>query len=134
MTQQSVRDDLHPLWMQDIEYRQEFGSENAKLEMAAALVRAREVKDVTQSRLAELAGTSQAYIARLERGDANPTIGTVGRLFASLWLKPCIEPLPMNSSIASALVTIQNRTDSEACVDYSPIRASNFPYSLQIVG
>ena len=95
MTQKGSGHDSHSLWLQDIEYRREFGSESAKLEMAAALVRAREMMGLTQSALAELAGTSQAYIAKLERGDANPTIGNIGRLYGCMWLKPSIEATPM---------------------------------------
>ncbi len=95
MTQKGSGHDSHSLWLQDIEYRREFGSESAKLEMAAALVRAREMMGLTQSALAELAGTSQAYIAKLERGDANPTIGNIGRLYGCMWLKPSIEATSM---------------------------------------
>ena len=84
MTQRTDGHDSHLSWLQDIEYRKEFGAEGAKLEIAAALVRARELAGMTQSALAELAGTSQAYIARLESGDANPTIGNVARLFACI--------------------------------------------------
>ena len=103
MTQMGRSDDFHTFWLQDIEYRREFGSESAKLEMAAALVRAREMMGLTQSALAELAGTSQAYIAKLERGDANPTIGNIGKLYGCMWLKPSIdaevmEPLPVVDS------------------------------------
>ena len=95
MTQKGSGHDSHSLWLQDIEYRREFGSESAKLDMAAALVRAREMMGLTQSALAELAGTSQAYIAKLERGDANPTIGNIGRLYGCMWLKPSIEATSM---------------------------------------
>ena len=56
------------------EYRQEFGSESAKLEIAVTLAAARKTAGVTQARLAELAKVSQAYIAKLESGDANPSI------------------------------------------------------------
>ena len=101
MTQQVGGHDSHVLWLEDIEYRKEFGSESAKLEIAAALVRARELVNMTQSALAELVGTSQAYIARLERGDANPTIGNIGRLFACMWLKPAIEPTPIKPYTSS---------------------------------
>ena len=95
MSQRMDGHDSHASWLEDIEYRKEFGSESAKLATAAALVRARELADMTQSSLAELVGTSQAYIARLERGDANPTIGNIGRLLACMWLKPEIEPTPL---------------------------------------
>ena len=98
MNQPNDSHDSHIFWLKDIEYRKEFGSESAKLEMAAALVRAREAMNMTQSELAGLAGTSQAYIARLEKGDANPTIGNVGRLFACMWLIPSIEHTLLESS------------------------------------
>lgn len=82
--------DSHNLWLEDIEYRREFGSESAKLEIATTLAAARETAGITQAALAELAGVSQAYIAKLERGDANPTIGNIGRLLACMWLKAFI--------------------------------------------
>jgi transcriptional regulator with XRE-family HTH domain len=119
MTQEGDGHDSHTLWLQDIEYRQEFGSEGAKLEMAAALVYAREVMNMTQSALAELAGTSQAYIARLESGDANPTIGNIGRLFACMGLKPSIQPIPMEPFTSMEPVIIKNLGTSEASVEYS---------------
>ena len=87
--------DSHVFWLEDMEYRKEFGSESAKLEIAAAIVRARELANMTQLALAELMGTSQAHIAKLERGDANPTIGNIGRLFACMQLKAAIEPTLM---------------------------------------
>ena len=65
----------------DLEYRREYGSENAKFETAVALVQVRELAGLTQAALAEEAGVSQAYIAKLERGDANPTVGQLGRSY-----------------------------------------------------
>ena len=134
MTQQSDGHDSHALWLQDIDYRKEFGSESAKLDMAAELVNAREMMNMTQSALAELAGTSQAYIARLERGDANPTIGNIGRLFACMWLKPRIAPTPMEPFTSIESVLIQNLSASEASVDYSRSYISPIPYLLQVSG
>ena len=124
MTQMGSGDEFHTLWLQDIEYRREFGSESAKLEMAAALVRAREMMGLTQSALAELAGTSQAYIAKLERGDANPTIGNIGKLYGCMWLKPSIdaevmEPLPV--------VEPPNIADSDASIKEYASNASTEP-------
>ena len=112
MTQTGSGNDSHTLWLQDIEYRREFGSESAKLEIAAALVRARELMGLTQSALAELAGTSQAYIAKLERGDANPTIGNIGRLYACMWLKPNIEATPMEPAAPTDSLSIGISEDS----------------------
>ena len=132
MTKQGDGHDSHAAWLQDIEYRKEFGSESAKLEVAAAFVRAREVMNMTQSALAERVGTSQAYIARLERGDANPTIGNMGRLLACMWLKPRIELTPMEPFTSIESVMIQHLSPSEASVDYSGAYVSPAPYSLQI--
>ena len=88
-------EDGHVEWLKDIEYRQEFGSETARLAVAAALADARKAAGMTQSALAHRAKVSQAYIAKLERGDANPTIGHIGRLLACMWLKPSVGVAPM---------------------------------------
>ena len=93
--------DSHAEWLEDIEYRQEFGSETAKLEVAAALADAREAAGMTQSALAERARVSQAYIAKLERGDANPTIGHIGRLLACMGLKPSVSVAPIEQAASS---------------------------------
>ena len=132
MTQQYDEHDSHALWLQDIEYRKEFGSESAKLAVAAAFVHGRNVMNMTQSDLAELLGTSQAYIARLERGDANPTIGNIGRLFACMWLNPKLELTPMEPFTSIESVMIENRSASEASVDYSEAISLHSTYSLQI--
>ena len=134
MSQQSNGHDSHAFWLEDIEYRQEFGSESAKLEMAAALVRARERMSLTQSALANRAGTSQAYIARLERGDANPTIGNIGRLFACMWLKPSIEPTLLDPSKPIESVVIENLGAQEASVDFSELAPRESDYLVLTSG
>ena len=118
MTQRAGSHDTHASWLEDIEYRREFGSESAKLAMAAALVRARELANMTQSALAELAGTSQAYIAKLESGDANPTIGNIGRLLACMWLRAAIEPARMEPFTYMEPVPAQDMRAAEARGDY----------------
>ena len=119
MTPQRDGLDSHTTWLEDIGYRTEFGSESAKLEIAAALFHARALMDMTQSQLADLAGTSQAYIAKLEKGDANPTIGNVGRLFACMWLKPDVRPVAIEPSKSIESVMIELRGVSEANVAFS---------------
>ena len=119
MTQQRNANDSHTFWLEDIDYRGEFGSEGTKLEMAAALVRAREITRMTQAELARLAGTSQAYIARLERGDANPTVGNIGKLFAYMWLKPTVEPALLDPSKSIESLVMEYLSVSEARVEHS---------------
>ena len=112
-------EDSHAEWLEDIEYRQEFGSETAKLEVAAALADAREAAGMTQSALAERARVSQAYIAKLERGDANPTIGHIGRLLACMGLKPSVSVAPMEPAAPSESVHVESQTASRFEAVYS---------------
>lgn len=130
MNQQIDSHDSHVFWLDDIEYREEFGAETAKLEIAAVLVRARELTKMTQSALAEAAGTSQAYIARLERGDANPTIGNIGRLLACMWLKPSIVPMQLDPSKSIESIVIENLSTQEASVDFSELAPRESDYRV----
>ncbi len=81
--------------LKDPEYAKLFGAEDTKSEFAIVLARARDRAGVTQKELAERLGVSQAYIAKLSRGDANPTLGAVGRMLAALGfsLRMDVEPL-----------------------------------------
>ena len=128
MEQHQVQDS-HAEWLGDIEYRQEFGSETAKLAVAAALADAREAAGMTQSALAERARVSQAYIAKLERGDANPTIGHIGRLLACMWLKPSVGFTPMPSPTSFESVQVESESDPEFDLVYSDDLSSELPDS-----
>ena len=74
----------------DDEFRIGFGAENVKIPLALALLDARESRGLSQSQLAEICGVSQAYISKLESGEANPTIGKLGSIFAAMWMEPTI--------------------------------------------
>lgn len=129
--------DSHLEWLRDIEYRSAFGAETAKLEIAAAIADARSLARVSQARLAELAGVSQPYIAKLESGDANPTIGRAGELFASLWLRLTLSLVPLEPLTSIESVAIESQSvkatvtsdDDSSWVDSSmawPIVAPSF--------
>src|SRR5215510_12697898 len=90
ITEQSILERL-----EDYEIRSEYGSETLKYDIAAALIAARKMRRLTQAALAKMAGVSQAYIAKLESGEANPTIGRIGSILASIWLKLNINPIPL---------------------------------------
>jgi transcriptional regulator with XRE-family HTH domain len=97
--------------LEDYEIRSEYGAETLKYEIAAALVAARKRENLTQIALAKIAGVSQAYIAKLESGEANPTIGHVGAVFASIWLKAHINLVPLitpkrQEDVSSALPSL----------------------------
>lgn len=70
--------------LQDKEFARGFGAELAKTDFAMLLVRARKAKGVTRQQLAAMAGFTESYIARLESGEANPTVGKIGELLALL--------------------------------------------------
>ena len=73
MTQQVGGHDSHVLWLEDIEYR----TREREVGDSAALVRARELVNMTQSALA------QAFPGIVERGGSRiRTIGNI-RLFAA---------------------------------------------------
>jgi len=73
--------------LQNVEFRQEFGATHARTDVALTLYRARRAAQMTQTQLAGLLGTRHSYIAKLESGDANPTLGTVGKILALLGLR-----------------------------------------------
>ena len=102
--------DSHLEWLRDVEYRSAFGAETAKLEIAGAIADARSIARVSQARLAELAGVSQPYIAKLESGDANPTIGRAGHLFASLWLRLTLNLVPLEPLTSIESVAIESQS------------------------
>ena len=77
-------------WLEDFDIRAEYGSATLKYDIAAALVTARKIRNLTQATLANSTGVSQAYISKLESGEANSTIGRIGAIFAAIWLKPRI--------------------------------------------
>lgn len=87
--------------LQDVEFAREFGASAAKTDFALTLANARRICQVTQADLANLLGTSQSYIAKLERGDANPTIGRIGEFLAILSLRLSTNTIPLMSSAYS---------------------------------
>ena len=72
--------------LRDPEFAKRFGAARAKSSFALALAEARTRAGLTQKELANEAGVSQAYIAKLEGGEANPTLDRIGTLLAVLGL------------------------------------------------
>jgi len=85
----------------DLESRRHYGSENIKLDLALTMVEGRKRQELTQQELAHLAGVSQAYIAKLESGEANPTVGHIGSILAAMWLGIRFESTPLVPAIDS---------------------------------
>lgn len=93
--------------LHDREYVKLYGAADAKAEFALTLARAREEANKTQQELAAAMGRSQPYIAKLESGDANPTLSTVGSLLSVLGrrLKMRTEPLLPTVTVPSGLTS-----------------------------
>ena len=68
--------------LKDLQYRKLYGTEQAKLEIAALLYKARKKSNLTQKEVSEKLNISQPYIAKLEAGEANPTIGLIGGILS----------------------------------------------------
>lgn len=69
--------DLHKKWVKDPEYKKEYEALEEEFDFTGALVQARMRANLTQAEVAKLMSTSQASIARLEGGNANPSIETL---------------------------------------------------------
>ncbi len=81
----TFEDDLNQE-LQDPESAKMFGAAQAKSSFALTLAKARAESGMTQKELASKVGVSQAYIAKLEGGEANPTLDRIGSLLAVLGL------------------------------------------------
>ncbi len=95
--------------LKDPEYTKLYGEENAKVDFAITLTKARKRLNLTQRNLADKLGRSQPYVAKLEGGEANPTLGTIGRLLAAIGLRLVtgtapLKPEPTPSSVGLILM------------------------------
>ena len=87
--------------LQDPESAKYFGVAQAKSSFALTLAKARAELGLTQKELATQVGVSQAYIAKLEGGEANPTLERIGSLLAIIGLSlttgtTTLSPYPEN--------------------------------------
>lgn len=71
--------------------------------IARNLKRIRLVKGLSLDNVAEQTGVSKSILAQIERGEANPTIGTVERIISGLRIS--ITELTEDNSVLSKLVT-----------------------------
>ena len=81
--------------LQDPEYTKYYGASDCKAEIAITLCKARQASGKTQQELADSMSFSQPYIAKLEGGEANPTIGTIGSILAVLGCRLVTNTMPL---------------------------------------
>jgi transcriptional regulator with XRE-family HTH domain len=86
--------------LKDPQFAKAYGSSLAKSSFGIVLLKTRQEEKITQQELAEKLGTSQPYIAKLESGEANPTIGTAGSMMAVLGKRLVFDSEPIISDIA----------------------------------
>lgn len=89
-----TREDLEQE-LKDLEFASYYGADQAKIQLAFTLVDARDQLNLTQKEVADNLKVSQPYIAKLERGDANPTIGKIGSMLAQLGLRLNMKTEPL---------------------------------------
>ena len=70
--------------MKDPEFMKEYKALEPAYQLAAALIRLRLAKGLTQEELARLLNTKQESIARLEGGNSLPSLSTVKRVADAL--------------------------------------------------
>ena len=131
----STADIKTPEWLEDNEIRAEYGSATLKYDIAATLVAARKMRNLTQATLAKIAGVSQAYIAKLESGEANPTIGRIGAILAAIWLKSEIKLVPLIPSIDIGIVKNgEEAVTHEGTIVNSSLEERSSDFLLEIPG
>ena len=81
--------------MQDKEFRKEYESIQADMDIMRALMDARIRAGLTQTELSERSGISQADISRLENGTRNPSVELLKRLAAAMNTTLRIEFVPI---------------------------------------
>jgi len=97
--------------LKDPEYAKLYGAENAKVDFAITLAKARKSTNLTQKGLSEKLGISQPYVARLEGGEANPTLGTVGSLLAMLGYRLVTQTAPLSPEPMSPAIESMGAAD-----------------------
>jgi len=93
--------------LHDPEFRRLYGTDEAKSELAIAIADARHSLGLTQEEMSRKVEVSQPYVAKLESGEANPTVGAIGGILAILNLRLTmgIAPLLPRPSIGGSADT-----------------------------
>jgi len=90
-------------WRKDREYEKVYNSLEGEFTLAAAMIEARARAGLTQQQLAERMHTTQAVIARLERGRVKPSTRTLERFAAATGLRLRISFEPANGELNTPL-------------------------------
>lgn len=97
--------------LQDPDSAKYFGAAQAKSSFAITLAEARRQLNLTQKQLAARLSVSQSYIAKLEGGEANPTLERIGSLLATIGLSLTTDVTKLSPYPDTSWVTIWARDD-----------------------
>jgi len=86
--------------LKDPQFREQYDALEPKYRLAAALIRLRLAKGLTQEQLATLLNTKQESIARLESGSSLPSLTTVRRVANALDAEVEINLRPRRRTVA----------------------------------
>jgi len=112
--------------LKDPEYAKLYGAEQAKVDFAITLAKARKGANLTQKGLSEKLGISQPYVAKLEGGEANPTLGTIGSLLATLGYQLVTQTAPLSPEPILSSIESIGAADVGAYVLY---KAAEIPFA-----
>ena len=70
--------------LQNPEFRAAYEAEDKRIELVLQIIKLRQQRGMTQADLAKAIGTRQANVSRLERFDANLTLGTLEKVARAL--------------------------------------------------
>ncbi|RDB61610.1 transcriptional regulator [Gordonibacter sp. 28C] len=66
--------------LKDPEFRKYWEEDEAEFQLRLAIIDARNETGMTQEQLARASGLDQRVISRIQTGNANPTLRTIGKL------------------------------------------------------
>lgn len=66
--------------LKDPEFRKYWEEDEAEFQLRLAIIDARNETGMTQDQLAKASGLNQRVISRIQTGNANPTLRTIGKL------------------------------------------------------
>jgi ribosome-binding protein aMBF1 (putative translation factor) len=70
--------------LEDPEIKREYDALEPEYAIISSIIKARIKRDLTQSQLAAAMGTTQSVIARLESGNANPSLRSLKKIALAL--------------------------------------------------
>jgi transcriptional regulator with XRE-family HTH domain len=118
--------------LKDPEYAKLYGEEDAKVDFAVTLTKVRKSLNFTQKSLADKLGVSQPYVAKLEGGEANPTLGRIGALLAMIDRRLVTQTAPLTPKQVSPFIEYLESADASfniTSLDYESIHPTEVGYT-----